>query len=105
MIECVLGLLIGWFAGRPLFLAAGAVGGDVAALVFLTLLDELCAVVADKRHSIFRSAAVKAAFVILVLWIGNRTGTPLVVFAQLILLASIFRRTVSRAGRGENAPV
>ena len=105
MIECVLGLVIGWFAGRPLFHVVGGIGGDAAILVFLALLDELCAVVADKRHNVIRGAAVKAAFVIIVIWIGDLTGTQLAIFAQLILLASIFRRTVLRAGRGESAIV
>jgi hypothetical protein len=98
MIECALGLLVGWYAGRPLFHFAGAIGGDAAIIIFLALLDELCAVVADKRQSVFNSLIMKAIFISAVLWFGERSGAPLAIFAQLILLASIFRHSVWRAG-------
>ncbi|MFA6451587.1 MAG: hypothetical protein WCX65_19100 [bacterium] len=98
MIECALGLLVGWYAGRPLFHAAGAIGGDASIIIFLALLDELCAAVADKRHNVANSLFMKAILISAVLWIGERTGAPLAIFAQLILLASIFRHSVWRAG-------
>jgi hypothetical protein len=105
MIECALGLLVGWYAGRPLFHVAGVFGGDIAVVVFLALLDELCAAVADKQHNIYRSVFMKAVFVAAVMWIGGRTGAPLAIFAQFIMLASIFRRTVMKAWNGEKAIV
>jgi hypothetical protein len=104
MIECALGLLAGWFAGRPLFHSVGIIGGDIAIVIFLALLDELCAAFADKRHGLLRSLMMKAIFIAAVIWIGGRTGAPLVVFAELILLASIFVRTVLRSsGHKENS--
>jgi hypothetical protein len=102
MIECALGLFVGWYAGRPLFHVTGGFGGDVAMLVFLALLDELCAAVAAKQHNVIGSLFMKAVFSAAVIWIGERTGTPLAMFAQLILIASIFRRSVLKAGRGES---
>ena len=94
MIECVLGLLAGWFVGRLYLPPLGGVGGDAALVVFLALADELTAAVADKQRSAERGLFQKFVFCLAVLWVGRWTGAPLPAFAALIFLGSIFMRCV-----------
>jgi len=90
--ECVMGLIVGWCAGRWIHPSLGGIGGETALVVLLGLLDELVASTLDKNRGVLRGLMRKAVFCGAVLWMGGRTGAPLASFAEIILLWSIFRR-------------
>ncbi len=92
MIECVIGLITGWCAGRWMHPSLCCIGGDVALVALLGLLDELAASTLDRNRGVLRGLVRKTVFCGAALWMGGRTGAPLASFVEIVLLWSIFRR-------------
>ncbi|HOO57534.1 MAG TPA: hypothetical protein PLN69_11965 [bacterium] len=94
MIECLLGLIIGWFAGRIFGFGIPVSNGLIAIVVFLAVADELVASVRDTGRKPVKGLLLKMIFCVLILWIERVAGAPLAPFLVLILIASLFMHLV-----------